>query len=160
MASEGSFRVVRYTGNRVLDFYIKQRAALYRSNSWRYTQPWFLRPDARQTAVSFGIGGNLFLVFVALPIGVNTVMDSKEGSAERRTTSFEHSSSVLEGHMVLALLNEKRAAAGLPPASHLLKEDTIHDSHKCKKAAALKDFDSLWERVEGQLASQPVQVER
>jgi len=144
----------------MLDAYIKKRAALYRQYSWRYTQPWFLRPDAQQTAVSFGIGGNLFLVFVALPICINTVMDQKEETAGARATSFERSASVLEGHMVLALLNEKRAAAGLPPASHLLEEGTVHDIHKCKKTAALKDFDSLWERVEGQLAGKSTAMER
>ncbi len=159
MASEGSFRVVRYTGNRFLDFYIKKRAALYRQNSWRYTQPWFLRPDAQQTAVTFGIGGNLFLVFVALPIGINTVMEQKEEDAGSRATSFERSSSALENHMVLALLNERRAAAGLPLASHLLEESTVHAEHNCKKAEALKNFDSLWERVEGQL-SKSAEAER
>jgi hypothetical protein len=115
-----------------------------------------LRPDAQQTAVTFALGGNLLLVFVALPIGINVVMESKAESIDARQTSFERSSSVLESHMVLALLNERRAAAGLPAATHLLDASSVHKPHTCEKTQALSQFDSIWERVESHLGEEKV----
>ena len=51
----GSARAVKLTANKWVNHFIRARATLYRAQGWRYTQPWFLRPDARSTGVRFEV---------------------------------------------------------------------------------------------------------
>lgn len=109
-------------------------------------------PRLAGSQIVFGLAGNLALVFVALPMAVNAVVDYKADVAEQSEYSRAHAAVTRE--MVLTLLNEQRAEEGLPPATHLLCDDTVHDDHHDAGRSALADFDAIWCQVEESMASQ------
>lgn len=113
---------IQYTGNKLVDFYIRQRARVLTACKVNYTQPWFLRARAHENARLLRVATSIVIVSVAIPIGISKIQKKHNLDPASRKTDLDAVLAQIEDEAVLSRLNCERKAAGLPPVPYLLDE--------------------------------------